>query len=62
MKRTVVVLSLAITTGCAGSFRTIGMQDPGIEITRALAKVLSDAFASADKAACPVPVPSQEVK
>lgn len=61
MKRsTIVILALALS-GCAAGFRTVGMEDPSVEIVRALAatqtstiKALTDALTAAQKSACEV--------
>ena len=60
MKRLIVVVALIGLTGCAGSFRTLGMQDPSVEITRALTasqtaivKALTDALSAVKP--CEVP-------
>jgi hypothetical protein len=56
------IVALALTSGCALSTRTLGMQDPSVEITRALAasqtaaiKALTDALTAAATKACTVP-------
>lgn len=52
---------VAFTAACGASFRTVGMQDPGVEMVRALAatqtstiKALTDALTAAQKSACEV--------
>jgi hypothetical protein len=66
MKRTqaiwaIAALSVALSTACAASFRTVGMEDPSVEIVRALSatqastiKALTDALTVAQKLACEV--------
>lgn len=36
MKRTAICALLALNVGCAASYRTLGMQDPSVEIARAM--------------------------
>ena len=60
MKR-LAIFALAMCTGCAYSGRTVGMQDPSVEIVRTLAaaqaqsiRALTEALAAAQKTACEV--------
>jgi len=53
--------ALLALPGCAATYRTVGMQDPAVEMVRALAatqtstiKALTDALTAAQKSACPV--------
>lgn len=59
--RAITLCALLALPGCALSTRTVGMEDPSVEIVRALAasqtasiKALTDALASAQKSACEV--------
>lgn len=62
MRKTLTLCALvAMCTGCAASFRSVGMQDSQVEIVRALAatqtstiKALTDALTAAQKSACEV--------
>lgn len=62
MKKTIAFLALVGLSGCAYSARTVGMQDPSVEIVRTLAaaqaqsiKSLTDALVRAQATSCVVP-------
>ena len=66
VKRALILESVlglvALTVGCAATYRTIGMKEPSVEIVRALAaaqtsaiKALTDALTRAQATACPTP-------
>ena len=60
MKRAIAILALFAATGCGGTFRFVGMHDPGADSIKALAesqtaivKALTDALSAVKP--CEVP-------